>query len=174
MNYVVLWNIEDIDKWVNDGFPDRKDWNYDKSLERYSIPLLRPRKHSYEKTFCGDIIGKNLISKQGDRCVVIDAYKERHNCGTLAIFVDLQFDDGTIIKHRKWTNAKRGMIKRPVESKYLGKKFRLNSGLMCTIINIYHGNDKNHSLKCDIQFEDGIVVKNKSLSQIKSGHVAHP
>ena len=94
--------------------------------------------------------------------------------------IDIQFEDGTIVKNKIYTNFKKGNIKNPnVKNKYMAEKLnKRNSrigetniacnGLKMTIIE-YH-DAKN----IDIQFEDGLIIKHKTYNSFCKGEIKHP
>lgn len=90
-------------------------------------------------------------------------------------FCDVQFEDGTVVKHKRYGNFRDGSIPNPnftVDDYRVqlrtGKTNRANNGLMMTIIRYI---DANH---VDIQFEDGVIVKNKLYLHFLKGNIKHP
>jgi len=82
-----------------------------------------------------------------------------------AIDIDIQFEDGTIVKTSKDCFL-RGEVKNP--NYYIGLTLKMKNGQMATIIR--HGGYND----VDIQFEDGTIVEHKVLSKFKSGSIYNP
>lgn len=112
-------------------------------------------------------IGETGISKGGMFMKII-ACRNHHD-------IDVQFEDGTIIKNKSYGAFKKGAIKNPnmINSSYL-KKVRegmvsvANNGMKMKLINYRNAED------IDIQFEDGIIVTNKSFYRFKNGAIKYP
>lgn len=60
-------------------------------------------------------IGEEVICKNGLKCTVIKAYHERSQCKrrTSCIFVDVQYEDGIIVKHTAITHFRAGDVRKP-------------------------------------------------------------
>jgi hypothetical protein len=83
--------------------------------------------------------------------------------------IDVQFTDGTIVTNRSCKNFKAGNIKNPnIESRHLNETRTMNCGLKATIIEYF--NNENIS----IQFEDGLIVKNRSYGNFQKRSIGHP
>lgn len=95
--------------------------------------------------------------------------------------MDIEFEDGTRVYHKTYQSFKQGYIKNPniaytcniqrtknASDRYVGKIGIAKNGLKMTII-AYRGWDD-----IDIEFEDGIVVTNKSYQNFQRGSVKHP
>ena len=94
--------------------------------------------------------------------------------------IDVEFEGGTIVKHKTYTNFKKGNIKNPnIENKYISN--RLNkcnkrigetniacNGLKMTIIEYRTAKD------IDIQFEDGMIIRHRTYSSFNKGEIKHP
>lgn len=94
--------------------------------------------------------------------------------------IDIQFEDGTIVKNKIYTNFKKGNIKNPnVKNKYMAEKLNkrnsrigetniAKNGLKMTIV-AYRG-----CKDIDIQFEDNVIIYNKTYDNFKKGSIEHP
>lgn len=81
--------------------------------------------------------------------------------------IDIQFDDGTILKHKDYGSFLRGEIAYP-QSKRLGERKISNSGMLMTIIAYRNSND------IDIQFEDGTIVQHRDYRSFSEGCIYNP
>ena len=87
--------------------------------------------------------------------------------------IDVQFEDGTIIKNKNYKYFKRGDIKNSnlSNTRIKNRTGEINiakNGQTITIIG-YRRNDD-----IDVQFEDGTIVKNKSYDNFKKGKIKFP
>ena len=98
------------------------------------------------------------------------------NCGFAATIIDartandidVQFEDGTIVKHKSHRAFKMGQIAYPDKDNRLGETRMMNCGMECTII--AYITNRNIVVK----FTDGTRVANKSYSSFKSGSIQNP
>lgn len=81
--------------------------------------------------------------------------------------IDIQFDDGTIVKHKDYGSFLRGEIAYP-QSKRLGERKISKNGREMKII-VY----RNYK-DIDIQFDDGTVVEHKTYSSFSKGSIGYP
>ncbi len=103
-------------------------------------------------------IGESRIMKCGRKCTIID-YRRRED-------IDVQFDDGTIVKNKNYSNYCIGNIAYPKNYKErIGEIRMMNKGEKCKII-AYHD-----CLNIDVQFEDGTIVKNKHYDDFVRGRI---
>ena len=87
--------------------------------------------------------------------------------------VDIQFEDGTIVCHKSFSNFLDGKVKNPNteaqrRQSHIGETVTASNGQKMTIVG-YH-NTKN----IDVQFEDGTIVKEKRYNNFKRGLIANP
>ena len=86
--------------------------------------------------------------------------------------IDVKFEDGTILYHRRYDEFLNGTIRNPhrneIDKSRLGMTCIMNCGKTATIIR--YGN----SLDIDVQFEDGTIVKGKTFENFIKGHIKHP
>lgn len=107
-------------------------------------------------------LGETRTMNCGKKATII-AYNDSHN-------IDVQFEDGTIVKHKNYGSFQTGKIAIPANNKEsrTGETKMMNCGMNATIINY----NKAHDI--DIQFEDGIVLKHKSYTSFKNGEILNP
>lgn len=84
--------------------------------------------------------------------------------------IDVQFEDGMVARNKTYYNFLSGKIGHPLGNtvKRVGDVKVANNGLRMRVIS--HETDKN----TDVQFEDGIIVTNKSYHSFTKGQIAHP
>lgn len=100
------------------------------------------------------------------------------NCGMKAkiikyensMDIDVQFEDGTIVKHKGFGAFQKGGISNPnlLKNKREGTSLKMNCGMRATIINYSNCNDIN------VQFEDGTIVKHKTFRCFQKGGIDNP
>ena len=86
--------------------------------------------------------------------------------------INVRFEDGAVVKHRKYREFKKGEIANPniktsAENR-LGETWMMNCGMEATIIRYGGCND------IDVRFEDGAVAKHKLYDPFKKSKIAHP
>lgn len=87
--------------------------------------------------------------------------------------IDIQFEDGTIVRHKTYALFKNGHIvnpnkKRPLGEDKIGQTKKMSNGQMATIIKYTSCSD------IDVQFEDGTIVTHKIYNAFVSGHIRNP
>ena len=118
-----------------------------------------------------DRIGEVNIATNRQKMTIID-YRDSHD-------IDVQFEDGTIVKNRTYVCFKNGNIRNPNKppiiyrnsknkDKRIGEISISKIGQKMTII-AYRNCDN-----IDIQFEDGTIVINKTYNNFKNGTIKHP
>ena len=102
------------------------------------------------------------------------------NCGMEATItryennmdIDVRFEDGTTMEHRKYEAFRNGTITHPsmkTKSKErLGETRMMNCGMKATIIRYGRGDD------VDVRFEDEAIVEHKKYDSFKKGGIANP
>ena len=113
-----------------------------------------------------DRIGKTTTANNGIKMTII----EYRNCSD----IDVQFEDGTVVKHKTYNNFIKGEIANPVANNVYHKRLKnrtgetsiANNGMQMTIIAYRKAED------IDIQFEDGTVVKHKTYNNFIKGDVS--
>lgn len=87
--------------------------------------------------------------------------------------IDVRFEDGTIVQHRRYGSFIIGNIRNPnknpqVRKERVGEIKMMNCGMTAKIIK-YSG-----CCDIDVQFEDGIVVKRRTYYEFLSGRIRNP
>ena len=86
--------------------------------------------------------------------------------------IDIRFEDGTTMEHRKYEEFKNGIITHPsmkTKSKgRLGETRMMNCGMETTVIRYGRCDD------IDVRFEDGAIVEHKTYDSFKNGKIANP
>ncbi len=85
--------------------------------------------------------------------------------------IDIQFEDGTIVKNKAYKSFKIGDIGYPINhigEQKIGEQRQMNNGMYATIIAYRNNTD------IDIQFEDGTIVKGKQYWNFKVGNIGYP
>lgn len=111
-----------------------------------------------------DRTGETVKARNGLKMTII-AYRTVRD-------IDIRFEDGYEVNHINYYNFLTGKIKHPfyrtrLKSK-VGESATANNGLKMTIV-AYRG-----TADIDIQFEDGVVVYNKTYTSFKCGEIGHP
>lgn len=109
-------------------------------------------------------IGQMYYTKEGRKYSIID--------WKYSGYYDIEFEDGTIVKHVKDTDIEEGTINYPMckhgrsfKGSRIGERHKTRNGMDITIID-YRG-----YADCDVQFEDGTIVNHLTYAKIKSGKV---
>lgn len=114
-------------------------------------------------------IGENNIACNGMNMCII-AYRGSTD-------IDVQFEDGSIATHKTYNMFKKGYIKNPKRPNNwnripnidrIGESITTRYGNKMTIIAY------RNSADIDVQFDDGIIVLNKSYDSFKKGAIWHP
>ena len=113
------------------------------------------------KVSAEDRLGETRMMKCGMEATII-----RYNrCDN----INVRFEDGAVVKHRKYREFKKGEIANPnMKASRLGKTRMMNCGMETTIIRY------NTAKDIDIRFEDGTVVEHRTYNSFKNGTIAHP
>lgn len=92
--------------------------------------------------------------------------------------IDVEFEDGTIVTGKKYSNFKIGNISNPnvednlknmrAKKEHEGEVSTNQSGFVMTLVR--YGNAKD----CDVMFEDGTIVRHRYYTAFKNGVIAHP
>lgn len=114
-------------------------------------------------------IGTSLMMNCGMRATIIEY---RNSCD-----IDIQFEDGTCIKHKRFENFQRGKIMNPnismvktnpLKDERKGMSLMMNCGMEAMIIEYRYARD------IDVQFKDGTIVKNRTFGCFQKGEIANP
>lgn len=88
--------------------------------------------------------------------------------------IDVQFEDGTIVKGKRYQQFKRGEIANPnvkkktLRADRLGNEITAKNGQKMKIIAYRSAYD------VDVQFEDGTKVNNRSYANFEKGSIRNP
>lgn len=112
-----------------------------------------------------DRVGEVNINNQGLKMTIVEYINSKD--------ISVQFEDGIIVKHKRYELFKDGKIKHPNSKQYnfnnrVGEENINNKGFKMIIINYINNNH------IDIQFEDGTIVYNKKYCHFKDGKIKHP
>lgn len=95
--------------------------------------------------------------------------------------IDIEFEDGTIVKHQYYKQFKIGEVRNPnvpvakyananrnIKNDRVGETIESTSGLKMTIIRY----ENAHNI--DVRFEDGVVILHKNYANFITGKIKHP
>ena len=112
-------------------------------------------------------VGETRIASNGQKMTLIKWINHKD--------ITVQFEDGTIVEHVLNNSFRQGTVINPnytrahiIAESFVGQTNKAKNGLMMTII-AYRSN-----LDIDIQFEDGVIVKNKNMNHFRKGNIRHP
>lgn len=157
----------DIDVQFEDGTIINHRRYSDFCLGTIKNPNFKRRESNKNK-----YIGISQIAKNGQKMTIID-YRGAND-------IDIEFEDGTIVKNRSFGNFKKGLIKNPkekVDKRYIidenanlriGEVSQSSKGQKMVLIAYRSAND------IDVEFEDGTIVKNKKYAKFKAGLINNP
>ena len=120
----------------------------------------------YEKEQKKKTIGQTLVMANGMRATCID-YRKSHD-------IDVQFDDGVIVKHVQKSHFVRGSVKHPdmnptsLKCSCVGLTLKMNNGMTATCIEYRNCTD------IDVRFEDGAIVTHKRKGNFIRGEIDNP
>ena len=111
-----------------------------------------------------DRVGETRVMNCGMEATIIRYGK--------AIDIDVRFEDGKVVVHKKYDQFKKGEIANPnmkVSAKNrLGETRMMNCGMKATIIRYGNAGD------IDVRFEDRAIAKRKGYREFKKGKIANP
>lgn len=146
MKIISFRNAQDIDIEFEDGAVVKNRTYYSFCIGNIGYPKE-------------DRTNEENIGKNGMRMKIL-AYRNSSD-------IDVQFEDGTIVKHKSYLHFKEGYIGYP-RPDHIGEEMIANNGLKMKIIK-YH-----NSSNVDIEFEDGVVVTGRCYQNFKSGSIIYP
>ena len=83
--------------------------------------------------------------------------------------LDVQFDNGAIIRHRKYFEFKTGKIRyRPSAEEHIGETYYDIRGIKLTVVAYRNVDD------VDVEFETGVVAQHKQYHQLHRHSIGHP
>lgn len=115
-----------------------------------------------------DRVGETRKAKNGMQMTII-AYRNAND-------IDIQFEDGVIVNHKRYQSFMSGSIKHPAlnchscqgSKKHLGETSKATNGMMMKII------DYRTSKDFDVEFEDGTKVRHCRYTSFKKGTIKYP
>lgn len=162
MKIIEYRNAEDIDVDIDGVIVQHKKYKHFKSgnITKTNNDLQFTR------------IGETMTNSDG--CIgTIIAYRLTND-------IDIQFNDGTILKHKNYYSFKKGLYKNPNYKKSepvkvvktkpskVGETIIANNGQKMTIISYRSYKD------IDVQFEDGTIITNRRYQHFKNGEINNP
>ena len=153
MKVVEYRNSDDVDVRFEDGVVVRT------TMKAFTNNYVRYPDQEME------YIGQKRTSSCGMTMTLIDI-RNRSD-------VDVEFDDGTRVQHRKYVEFDRGLIAHPEACKYreqgmLGEEAVSLCGLKMKIVGYRSSKD------IDVSFEDGTIIEHRALSNFRNGKIDHP
>ncbi len=106
-------------------------------------------------------IGETRVMKCGEKCTII-AYRGNRD-------IDVQFDDGTVIKNKSYQRFNQGAIGKQTlnKTKRIGNSRIMNCGKRCTIIAYRNSGD------IDVQFENGKIISHRTYEHFLKGSISY-
>ena len=137
------------------------------------------------------VLTEELLSKIKSSKIIKEEFKsfepETHmmSCGLKATIIayrrsddiDVEFEDGEIVRHKKLDSLRKGVIAHPRISQYeiikkrascVGVSIMQSCGMMATCIAYRKADD------IDVEFEDGTIVHHKYKSHFYKGNIGYP
>ena len=153
MKIIEYRNAKDIDVQFEDGVVVKS-----KSYKDFKGGCIPHPKFSTK--VCKNRVGEVRRSNNGMLMKII-AYRSAND-------IDVQFEDGKVVKNKSYGNFKAGYIScsQTLPKDRVGEVNKATNGMMMRIIDYRSAND------IDVQFEDGKVVKNSSYGNFKTGHIS--
>lgn len=168
MTIIVYRGSNDIDVQFKDG-SIRKGVTYNSfKVGGISSPNISPTSYNHTSLKQGRV-GENAVAHNGMNMRII-AYRNAND-------IDVQFEDGSIATHKKYSMFKQGYIKNPnlpnnwnctPNIDRIGESVITRNGNKMTIIAYRSAND------IDVQFEDGAIASNKTYDSFKRCLIWHP
>lgn len=173
---IIKYNsANDIDIQFEDGVVV-KNKSYDCfNKGKIQHPILKRSVGEYKtRNKRQDRIGETKMMSCGMVATIIE-YREIHN-------IDVEFEDGTIVKNKGYGEFKKGGIKNPNlkqknNSKTMLKKYKphregevavMNNGMSAKIICYRNAKD------IDVEFDDGYILKNANYRNFQLKNIGNP
>lgn len=133
----------------------------------------RVENREYKRFLTGEIsnpnykahyVGEVSVNKSTGQKLTLIKYRSSSD-------VDVKFEDGTVIKHKTYDRFKQGNIRNPnfTSARYTGQtNIHQVTGMKMTIVAFRTLTD------IDVMFEDGVIVKHKSVHNFKKGKITYP
>lgn len=114
-------------------------------------------------------IGETIIANSGRKATII-AWRNKND-------IDVAFEDGIIVSHKRYNNVKRGSIAHPEDGKF-GAKWKYPNRLGEESISAKGEKMKivafNNGHNFDVQFEDGTIIHCTSYTDFQKGYIKNP
>lgn len=114
-------------------------------------------------------IGETIIANSGRKATII-AWRNKND-------IDVKFEDGIIVSHKRYNNVKRGSIAHPEDGKF-GAKWKYPNRLGEESISLKGEKMKivvfTNTHNFDVQFEDGTIVHSASYFDFCKGAIKNP
>ena len=155
MTVIAYRGLYDIDIEFEDGT----------IVEHKSYANFKRGKIDNPNFFKNKYLGEEHIANNGQKMKIINFNGVRD--------IDVEFEDGTIVRHKQYYTFKKGEIKNPncphlrVKHK-IGEIALSNNGQYMEIVRFKDAHD------IDVKFEDGTIVSNKEYRSFKKGGIANP
>ena len=128
-----------------------------------------------EHCFCGSFVqGKIALQKRGNEKNRVGKKRVMNNGKTATIIayrnakdIDIQFENGSISKHRRYDEFKRGRVLSARQS-CIGEERMMHCGLKAKIIAYRQAND------IDVEFENGTIVEHRLYSSFRKETIKCP
>ena len=108
-------------------------------------------------------LGQSITARNGQKMTIV--------CWRNSKDIDVRFEDGTLVQHKPYSVFKSGEIRNPNVNcngkRRIGQTNKSTNGLIMTIIAYRNKYD------LDVQFEDGVIVTNKTYSNFLKGSIKH-
>lgn len=118
---------------------------------------------------------RTIINREGETSIASNGMSMKIIAYRGCNDIDVEFEDGVIVKNKAYRSFRTGRIKHPTAS-YLGRKVIplkigqtsvASNGMMMEIIAYRNYRD------IDVEFEDGCVVKHKTFQAFLDGYIRH-
>ena len=117
-----------------------------------------------------DHIGEEGVTRHGEKMRII-AWRKTAD-------IDIEFEDGYTAKHRNYREFRKGNIGKKKErirgTSRIGETKMMRCGLRATIVEWKSPSKQTTTCKVSLEFEDGVVVRYRDLSQWLNCAIAHP
>ena len=117
-----------------------------------------------QSQFASQRLGKVNVMASGEKATIIGYTTNRD--------ITVQFEDGTVVDHKAFRSFMEGKIRNPnsqsFKQMYLGFQKTMRNGQLATII------DYRTSEDIDVLFEDGTIVRHRTIHNFKRGQVRNP
>lgn len=156
MKIIVYHSAADIDVQFEDGTIVSHKTYYHFLKGKIAHPEIHTRSTKCKNKH----IGQHNINRAGQMMQII-AYRKSND-------IDVQFEDGVVVKCVQYSAFKRGYITHPYIVDRTGETQIATNGMKIKIVACRKAQD------IDVQFEDGVVVYHKRYIDFSKGAIRHP